>query len=65
MQKLFVKENEETRANGTAGCVIRTIEGKEWVNDVLMLKVLVVDMDGGLAGPYNIPNSETEVREVG
>jgi hypothetical protein len=61
-EKLFVLQNADTIANGIAGCQIRTIEGKEWVDGDLILTVLVVDMDGGLAGPYKIPQSQTEVR---
>lgn len=63
-QKLFVKQNEATIANGTAGLQIAHIEGKEWEGEVLMLTILVRDVDGGLAGPYKIPQSETEVREI-
>lgn len=63
-QKVFVKQNEATIKNGTAGLQIAHIEGKEREGDVLMLTVLVCDVDGGLAGPYKIPQSETEVREI-
>jgi hypothetical protein len=31
-EKLFVLQNADTIANGIAGCQIRTIEGKEWVD---------------------------------
>ena len=60
-EKLFVSQNADTIANGIAGLQIRTIEGEEWVDGDLILTVLVVDMDGSLAGPYKIPQSQTEV----
>ena len=63
-QKVFIKQNEATIKNGTAGLQVAYIEGEKWEGEILMLTVLVRDMDGGLAGPYKIPQSETEVREI-
>lgn len=50
--------------NGTAGLQVAQIERKEREGEVLMLTILVRDVDGGLAGPYKIPESETEIREM-
>lgn len=64
MSKLFVKENEVTRANGTAGC--RAYIKKEYDDgDVKMVQVLVRDYDGGLGGPYRFPKEYLVDREAG
>jgi hypothetical protein len=62
-KKMFVGLTEETFQNGTAGCQVAYIDGKEWRKGCLILTVYVFDMDGELAGPYKIDNEWLEVRE--
>jgi len=63
MLRTFVKENDKTIEKGIAGLVVCHIDGKEWKKDVLMLTVYVKDVDGLTAGPYEIPQEYTELRE--
>lgn len=64
MKRIFIKQTERTTGNGIAGLMIRTITGKLPTDSGIELEVLVVDLDGMPAGPYQVLETDTEIREV-
>ena len=64
-QKIFIKETPSTINNGTAGLPVVHVEGKEVKeNGSVVLTLYVRDMDKQIAGPYEINQEDTEVRDV-
>lgn len=63
--KLVIKNNEDTQRQGIAGCEILSIVGEDpYVDDIVLLTVMLRDTRGGLAGPYKIPLTQVEAVPV-
>ena len=62
--KMFLKQNEDTIKNGTAGCKVALVEREYEKDGVVMVSVLVRDYDNFPCGPYQLPKEYLEVREI-
>jgi hypothetical protein len=61
MAKLFIKETEETKKNGSAGKAVFSVAKKETTPTGMVLTVLVQNGKGGL-DTVVVRQSETEIR---